>query len=73
MKRSIEIEGLDKTLEISKATSVRTDKEMIHLDQLPDGTWRLIYNANLIPDFSKVKSFKIIREETIDENRNGMG
>jgi hypothetical protein len=29
---------------------------------MPDGSWRIIYNANLIPDFSKVKSFKIIRE-----------
>ena len=63
MKRAILIEGLDQELILSKATAVRTDKQMIHLDQLEDGTWRLIYNSNLIPDFSKVKSFKIIREE----------
>lgn len=63
MKRAIEIEGLGKELELSKVTSVRTTKEMIHLDQLSDGSWRLIYNSNLIPDFSKVKSLKIIRKE----------
>jgi len=61
--RKIRIEGLDIDLELSKATSVKTDKNMIHLDQLPDGTWRLIYNGNMIPDFTKVQSFKIIRED----------
>jgi hypothetical protein len=63
VKRSILIEGLGKELVLSKVTSVRTEKEMIHLDKLSDGTWRLIYNTNLIPDFSKVKSLKIIRED----------
>jgi len=62
IKRSIMIEGLGVELELSKATAVRTDKQMIHLDQLPDGTWRLIYNSNLIPDFTQVESFKIVRE-----------
>ena len=62
MKRSILIEGIDKELVLSKVTAVRTDKEMIHLDQLADGTWRLIYNANLIPEIKDVNGFKIIRE-----------
>jgi hypothetical protein len=50
-------------LELSKATAIRTEKQMIHLDQLPNGTWRLIYNENLIPDFSKVTGFTIVRED----------
>ena len=62
-RRAIEIEGTDIVLELSRATAVKTDKQMIHLDQLNDGTWRLIYNGNLIPDFSEVKSLKIIRED----------
>jgi hypothetical protein len=62
-RRAIEIEGTGIVLELSKATEVKTSKQMIHLDQLDDGTWRLIYNGNLIPDFTKVKSFKIVREE----------
>ena len=62
-RRAIEIEGIDEILELSKATAIKTDKNMIHLDQLDDGTWRLIYNGNLIPDFAEVKSLKIIRED----------
>ena len=62
-RRAIEIEGIDVVLELSRATAVKTSKQMLHLDQLDDGTWRLIYNANLIPDFSEVKSLKIIRED----------
>lgn len=63
MKRSIKINGTDLVLELSKATAVKTDKNMIHLDQLPDGSWRLIYNGNMIRDFSKVESLQIIRED----------
>jgi len=62
--RAIEIEGTGQILELSKATSVKTSQNMIHLDQLPDGTWRLIYNGNLIPDFSKVLGLRILREVT---------
>ncbi len=63
MKRSIKIEGTDIELELSRATAVRTDKNMIHLDELPDGTWRLIFNSNMIPDFSVIKGLTIIRED----------
>lgn len=62
MKRSIRINGIDKELVLSRVTSVRTTKQMIHLDKLGDGTWRLIYNSELIPDITKVKGFEIIRE-----------
>ncbi len=62
VRRSINLRGSDKVLELSKVTAVRTDKQMIHLDQLPDGTWRMIYNANLIPDITKIEAFEIVRE-----------
>jgi hypothetical protein len=62
-RRAIEIVGLNKVLELSKATAVKTTNNMIHLDELPDGTWRLIYNGNLIPDFSKVEALCVIRED----------
>lgn len=62
-RRAIEIEGTNETLELSKVTGVRTDKNMIHLDQLKDGTWRLIYNSKMLPDFAEVLSLKIIRED----------
>ena len=62
-RRAIELVGTGMVLELSKATSVKTDSNMIHFDQLPDGTWRLIYNKNLIPDFSQIEAFKVIRED----------
>jgi len=62
-RRAIEVEGTDEILELSKVTAVKTSKQMIHLDQLDDGTWRLIYNGNQFPDFSEIKGFKIIRED----------
>ena len=71
VRRAIKIEGLDVELELSKATSVRTDKQMIHFDQLKDGSWRLIYNENLIPDFSKVRAFTVIREGESDVHQRG--
>lgn len=63
MRRAISLDGLDQVLELSKATAVKTDKQMIHLDQLPNGTWRLIYNGNMIPDFTKLTALTIIRED----------
>lgn len=61
--RAIELEGTGEVLVLSKATAVKTKQNMIHLDQLPDGTWRLIYNGNMIPDFTKVMGLKIMRDE----------
>ena len=63
MKRSIKINGLDVELPLSRVTSVKTENEMIHLDKLRDGSWKLIYNENMIPDFTKVKSLEIVRED----------
>lgn len=65
IKRSIVIkhqDGDDVELVLSKVTAVKTTAEMIHFDKLSDGTWRLIYNPNLIPEISDVLSFDIVRE-----------
>lgn len=62
MRRAIKLTGTDLVLELSKVTAIKTDKKMIHLDELPDGTWRLIYNGNMIPDFTKIEVMEIIRE-----------
>lgn len=64
-RRAIQLQGTDITLELSKVTAVRTSQRMIHLDELPDGTWRLIYNGDHIPDFTKIEALKIIREEDV--------
>lgn len=62
-RRAIELQGTDTVLELSKVTAVKTSQRMIHLDELPDGTWRLIYNGDHIPDWSKVECLKMIRED----------
>lgn len=62
MRRAIKLTGTDLVLELSKVTAIKTDKRMIHLDELPDGTWRLIFNGNMIPDFTKIEVMEIIRE-----------
>lgn len=62
MKRSIKLEGIGTELTLSKVTAVKTESQMIHLDKLKDGTWRLIYNANLIQDITKLQSLTIVRD-----------
>ncbi len=65
IKRSIKLNGLDKELNLSKASSVRKlqdGKEFIYLDKLTDGTWRMVWTEQTIPDMTKVTSFEIVRK-----------
>lgn len=62
-RRAIALKGTDLVLEVSKVTAVKTKQRMIHLDELADGTWRIIYNGDHIPDFSKIEALEIIRED----------
>lgn len=62
-RRAIIIEGTDVVLELSKVVMIRNTLQMINLDQLKDGTWRLIYSEGTIPDITQVEGFKIIRED----------
>lgn len=69
LKRAIEIENLDgtkKELEIGKAVALKSAPDSavsgkIYLEQMHDGKWRLCYSEDVIPDFTQVKSFNIIR------------
>ena len=61
--RALRIEGTGVELKLSKVTMVRLDKEMFHLDKLPDGTWRLVYSEKTIPDITQVKGLTFIRED----------
>jgi hypothetical protein len=63
VRRAIEIKGTDIVLELSKASAIQGKKRMIHLDELEDGTWRLIFSKDLVSDFSEIESLNIIREE----------
>ena len=65
-RRSVRINFNDGTdpvdLELVAAAAIKTEQQCIHIDQMKDGKFRLIYNSNLIPDFTKVKDLEIIRE-----------
>lgn len=62
-RRAIQLVGTDLVLELSKVTAVKGKQNIIHFDQMLDGTWRLIYNGYHIEDFSKIDCFKIVRED----------
>lgn len=66
MKRAMRINFIDGTfvdLEIEKAASVDTKSSMINLDKMKNGKWRLIWDANLFPEFTIVKNLEMIRED----------
>lgn len=62
-RRAIELEGIGKTLELSIVTSVKlSNRGLIHLDELSDGTWRLIYNKLNFPDLTLIESLDINKD-----------
>jgi len=62
--RAIALKGLDKELEISKATLIRkTKKQFIHFDELDDGTWRVVWTEGTIPDFKDVQALEVLRND----------
>lgn len=66
MKRALKLnfeDGTSKELPILKATSVKTVNQMLHLDNIGEGAWRLIWNEALIPDFSKLTTIEVVRED----------
>lgn len=65
MKRKIRINKIDgsyEDLNVTIATKVKVTEQMIHIDQLKSGDWRLIFTSPTIEEFSKIKNFEIIRE-----------
>ena len=67
MKRALTInfrDGTSKELVLSKATRIKSEGvDMMHLDKLPDESWRLIFSDSITDDFSKIESFSIVRED----------
>lgn len=64
-KRTMRLHKTDGThvdMVISRAASVDTKQSMINIDKLPDGTWRLIWDRNLLEEFTEFKSLEMIRE-----------
>lgn len=61
-RRAIEITGTPVVIELSKFATPRVEREFIHLDRLPDGTWRLLFNVKDV-DVAAVQALTFIRED----------
>jgi len=49
MKKAIELVGVGPVLSLSKGTGLHIRKKLIHLDELPDETWRMTFTGELLP------------------------
>lgn len=59
------VDGSSKDLSISQAVAMKTSKEndnRIYLEQLNDGTYRLLWTEDIVKEFKDIKGFEIIRE-----------
>ena len=64
-KRTMRInlsEGEPIDLDIEFAVELNIKQPMISMEALDNGSYRLIYDKKLIPDFTKVVNFEILRE-----------
>lgn len=57
-------------LNITKAVSIKSPKKMFSLEEMKDGSFRLIWSESLIKDFSEIKELNIVREELNDDSTN---
>jgi hypothetical protein len=66
MKRCIRINMSDGSyidMILSKAVSINSNgRTAIEIEKMSDETWRLTYSSKIIPDFTKVVNFEIVRE-----------
>ena len=55
-------DGTFETLEISRATKLKNDAGMFHLDKFKDGTYRLMWSKDVLDEFADITNIEIIRE-----------
>lgn len=56
-------DGSEKELVISKATMVKLPTGRLNIDEMNDGTYRILWNEELVPDFSKLDRIEVKRED----------
>jgi hypothetical protein len=61
--RTVKLEGIDATFELSIVTGVKVRQKFIHFDELKDGTWRLTVNSTHIPDLRALGGLRISKNE----------
>lgn len=55
--------GEEIDLNLVKATAIKADIGMLHLDKISDKGYRLIISEDIIKDISQLKTIEIIRED----------
>jgi peptide subunit release factor RF-3 len=66
ISRSIKIQfddGTTKIIELDKRNTIKSNVGILHFDKISNSRWQLTWSADIIEEFSKIKSFNIIREE----------
>lgn len=62
MNRYVKIEGTHHKFEMVKTVPIRSEMVSIHFEELPNGKWRVLYNADFLPNFEQITAFEIKRE-----------
>lgn len=62
MNRYVKIEGTLHKFEVVKTVPLRSEMVSIHFEELPNGKWRILYNADFLPNFEQIEAFEIKRE-----------
>lgn len=63
MRRALKLEGIGTEFELSKVVQIDTKVDMINIEKLKDGTFRMIYSKSLIPDITQLTAITVIRED----------
>lgn len=62
MLKHIVAEGTGRILDVSMVVSVKVRPQLIHFDELPDGSWRITYNPKLIEEFRDLEQISFERD-----------
>lgn len=62
MLKGIHAVGTDRVLSVSMVVSVKVRPQLIHFDELPDGSWRITFNPKLIEDYVKLEQISFERD-----------
>lgn len=51
--------GMERDLPIGKVVYSKSGKPCIYFDKMPNGTWRVIVNESIIPDFDAIDTIEL--------------
>lgn len=64
VKRFVQFEGIDKSLEIAKASKIKgSDKEFLYLEKMKNGKWRVTWTDTMFDELSDITCVNFVRED----------